>query len=165
MNARTLLAHDRRGFSLVEIIIAILIATILVGLGMPRMFGFLDRSRVDNVRTQLAGDIAQARVLAVRSGQGATVTIGEAGYTVQALGGGGARQVDLSRDHKQLALSATAPLALPLVLTFDSRGLIRSVSAGGSAVSDFKETTLSIRNNAADARLRILQTGRTIHGN
>jgi prepilin-type N-terminal cleavage/methylation domain-containing protein len=158
--------RDARGFSMLELVIVVVLMGLLIGLGTPRLNGFIDRSRVNSAATELVGDIAQARMLASRSGNGAVVTIHDSGYSLQQLGGAPAlpvRQVNLRTNYPQMTVAHESGPALPFTLNIDSRGLIRSVTDAAGSAQAFNGSVVTIQHTTATARVRILPTGRAIH--
>jgi type IV fimbrial biogenesis protein FimT len=142
---RTHTASD--GFSMVEILIVLVIMSILTGLAVPSLAGVLRESRARGVTAQLAADIAHARMLAVRSGRGASLHFtGSASYEVREGSGASAvtrKSVNLATDYGtgvELVRVSTGES-----LVFDSRGMatsgagklaVRSTGAGSAVRSD-----------------------------
>lgn len=61
-------AAHRAGFTMVELVFALLIMSILVGMAMPKLSHALARSRVDSAAVVLASDLELALSLSVRQG-------------------------------------------------------------------------------------------------
>lgn len=121
------------GFTLMEIVIVVVLIGILVALAAPNMGAFVTRTNVDAVLNELVGDINYARMLAVRSGNSATLATNGSGtaYTIttrvpDAAGTGTvvrqAKRVNLASDAPGFTLSGS-PTG---TLTFNSRGLLTS---------------------------------------
>ena len=64
---------DRRGFSLVELLMVLLVLAIAAGLAAPSLRGFVRRERVRGALNRVAADLHYTRMLAVRSGHGAVL--------------------------------------------------------------------------------------------
>ena len=66
---------DRRtaGFSLIEMVTVLVMLGILVGIAAPSMRGMTATTKLERAREQLMGDLLYARMLAIRSGQSATL--------------------------------------------------------------------------------------------
>lgn len=148
--------HRTAGFTLVEVVFVLVLLGILVMLSAPSLAGWVQRSRVDGAASQVAADLAYARMLAVRSGAGAAVSFDADGqtYTIQATNGA-ARQVRLGTEYPRVRLAPIAPLSLPLTLEFDSRGFLRDPERAGVLVA---------REDGRSTSLRILASGRAFVG-
>lgn len=119
----------RRGFTLVEVVLVVVLLGILVALAAPAMGGFVTRTNIDSVLNQLTGDINYARMLAVRSGRSSTLTISGTSYSITTTQPDGtarqAKRVNLQNEAPGFALSPST------ALIFNSRGLL----APGNAVT------------------------------
>jgi prepilin-type N-terminal cleavage/methylation domain-containing protein len=125
----------KEGFSMAELLAVLTIVAVLTAVAAPRLNGYLARQRVRSALNLLAGDIAHARMTAVRTGRGAVLrfhpdpscaavgrTAGHA-YTVAERGAGNVRA---------RRSSARAPGGGPVCLrtngadslVFNSRGLV-----------------------------------------
>jgi prepilin-type N-terminal cleavage/methylation domain-containing protein len=58
----------RKGFTVVEILIALVVAGILIGAAMPSFLGLIERSRIDAATRQLVSEIRAVQSLAVTRG-------------------------------------------------------------------------------------------------
>ena len=85
-----------RGFSLMELLTALVLAAIALSIAVPRLDALVRRERVRAALNHLAGDLEFTRMAAVRSGQGAVLRLvrdprcparGGAGYVVAHRGG------------------------------------------------------------------------------
>lgn len=125
----------RGGFTLPELLAVLAIMSVVAGLAAPRMNGFVVRQRVRGALNVLAGDIAYARMAAVRSGRGAVLRFHPDPRCASAgLGAGHAYSVTLrgpGADAPRRS-SARAPGGGPVCLrtnnsdslAFNSRGLL-----------------------------------------
>ena len=68
-------SKGHRGFSVIEMIIAIVMVAILVGAGAPSIARQITHSRVNRAATVLAGDLELAQSLAARQRQPVRVTV------------------------------------------------------------------------------------------
>ena len=73
----------RRGFTLVETVMAIAIAGILLAIATPRFTAMRDGYRLDTSAYQLAGDLRRAQVEAVKLNQ--TVVVAKTGATTYSI--------------------------------------------------------------------------------
>jgi prepilin-type N-terminal cleavage/methylation domain-containing protein len=135
------------GFSLIELVFALVLLGILAGMAAPSLYGWVNRSRLEAAVNELNADFAQSRMLAVRSGEGATLRITSATTYQVELPNGVRRTVDLSQDYPRVQISASS---FPLVFAFDSRGMMRSVP-----VSQLETT-----QDGRSVRLNVLASGR-----
>lgn len=60
--------HRKAGVTLIELVTALVVLGILVSLAAPSLRGTIARAQVSAALNQFAGDMARARMLAVRSG-------------------------------------------------------------------------------------------------
>lgn len=129
----------RGGFTLTELMIVLIIAGLMAAMAGPRMMRWVQTIGQRGVTNQLAGDLALARIQAVR--QGATVsfriddadtyrvTVDDAnGNVVRTL-----RTVDLQQVYRGATLDPTSGR-----IAFDSRGVLRP-----SPVSTISDITLT----------------------
>jgi prepilin-type N-terminal cleavage/methylation domain-containing protein len=138
-----------RGFTMIELVFALVLLGILTGLAAPSMTGWMRRTQLEAAVGELTADLAQVRMLAVRSGAGATLTIVNATtYEVQLPNGTGKR-VDLSVEYPGVRLAPDG--GLPMQLSFDSRGFLRNPADAGRILA-----TSATRNTA----VRVLVSGR-----
>jgi prepilin-type N-terminal cleavage/methylation domain-containing protein len=118
------------GFSLIELLAALVILSILSGLAVPRMSGVLTKSRLDNAANQLVGDIAYARMAAVRAAQRVEVEFTSGGYRIVRNGTAEPiKTMNLAREHAGMQLQVEGSTGVEGVvlatLAFDSRGVLR----------------------------------------
>lgn len=113
------------GVTLIELLVVLVILGLLLGLAAPAMGGMINRSATQSAINHLTGDIAYARMLAVRNGQRAMVNLSATGYTVTVnLPDGGtrtAKTTNLASEYPGMTLVPPAGLT---VLSFNSRGLL-----------------------------------------
>jgi type II secretion system protein H len=129
MNRRHLAPFaGRAGYTLVELLVALVVLSILTGMAAPRMTGLLTRNRLDQAANQLVGDVAYARMVAVRAGQRVSVEFSDAGYRIaRADVAEATKVVNLAREHPGMRLEVREGQnpGVPGTLTFDSRGVLR----------------------------------------
>ena len=147
------------GFTLVELTLVIVLVGILVALAAPNLAGYVRRTRVDGALNELTGDIAYTRMLAVRSGRPATLTV-EAGGTAYKIesthqetattaAARVAKRVNLGTDYRGVSLTPATT-----VLTFNSRGLL-TPPPGDPMI-------ITAQEGNSSAVLTVLQSGRAL---
>ena len=122
----------RAGFTLTELLIVLIIASLIAAMAGPRFVRLLQVISSRGAATQVVADLGLARIQAVRNGQTASLRVlsGGAQYqvTVDAADGSVSRvlkQMDFSQTHRSTVVTPTGRYA------FDSRGMFRSdVSIG-----------------------------------
>ncbi len=140
------------GFTLIELAVVVVLLGILTALAAPNMTAFVRGTMVDRALDELMGDIAYTRMLAIRSGQSARLTVQPNGmaYVIETTASDGstqvAKRVDLPRDFRGVSLAPA-----PTVLSFNSRGL--RASSGG-------DVTIFAQQGTSRASLTVLLSGR-----
>lgn len=125
--------RSRAGYSMAEILAALVIAGILMALAWPRLSAFGGISRRSSALNQIVADVGFAQMSAVRNGAEAQIKFNATGtgYTVVVRNDLGVlttvKTVPLTRDYPGLTVR---PLNDSLV--FDSRGLRRNGTANQS---------------------------------
>lgn len=71
-----------RGFTMIELVIAVAIAAILLTLAAPSFRGFLGKKRVEGVATELSTDLQYARSEAIARNATVRVTFGAGCYVI-----------------------------------------------------------------------------------
>jgi type IV fimbrial biogenesis protein FimT/type IV fimbrial biogenesis protein FimU len=153
-------ARSTSGFTLVEIAMVLVLFGILVALAAPNLAGYVRSTKMDGAINELSGDVAYTRMLAVRSGQQARLTVlsGGTSYIIEVQPMGAtvsdwrvAKRVDLATDYRGLTLS---PAQSPL--TFNSRGLLLP---SGSLTMGQPMTIVAQQGNRS-AAVQVVQGGR-----
>lgn len=148
------MAKSRRGFTLAELLTAVVIAGIVAAVAVPRMNTMLAVIRVRGAVNRVAADLAFTRQLAVRTGCRARLVLerspeclarrgqvaGHRYRIVVAAGGGDsvAYRVDLRLDGSKLCLVSNQSSAV----VFNSRGLL----------APFNNRTLTVTQGRAPPR-------------
>lgn len=145
---------SQSGFTLIELAVVLVLIGILTGLAVPSMRSWTSRARLDGALNQLSGDIAFARMLAVRSGPNWSVTLdllpAGQGYRILKRSPAGviqeAKRIDLVSEHPSSGI-----VGMPMPLRFNSRGLL----------TGNETTTLTVWQQNLSGSLIVLRTGRT----
>jgi prepilin-type N-terminal cleavage/methylation domain-containing protein len=126
MIRRSRTCEGSSGFTLVEVAIALVVLGILTGLAAPSLSGVFRDSRSRGAAAQFASDVSHARMLAIRSGRGGSLSFtGAASYQVREGNGASAvtrKTVDLATDYG--AAVEVVRVSAGESLVFDSRGML-----------------------------------------
>jgi type IV fimbrial biogenesis protein FimT len=151
---------QRDGFSLPELLLVIVIIGITAKLAMPAFTGMMTSGRLSGAVIMVQGDLAMARLQAIRRGSTAsfraastgatsyTITIDTSGTTIRTVKTGSLR------DYKNTTVSAPNG-----VITFTSRGLLLSPAVGSA--TGYAKVTLT-RGSKTDS-VQVFSNGRIYH--
>jgi prepilin-type N-terminal cleavage/methylation domain-containing protein len=106
--------HARRGFTLVETLLVIVVVGILLAIALPRFAEARQRMQLDTAAYQLAGDLRRAQVEAIKRNR--TIELAKTGastYDIQSV----------------------ATLLVPLVTVFHTRAFESNVTFAAGAMS------------------------------
>jgi prepilin-type N-terminal cleavage/methylation domain-containing protein len=135
-----------RGFSLLEVLTALAVASIALSLAVPRLDAWVRRERVRAALNHLAGDLEFTRMAAVRSGHGAVLRLvrdprcparGGAGYRVALRGG-----TDVLRRSPRIEGVPVCYEVNADSISFNSRGLLAPFN---------NRTVRAVRGDARDS--------------
>lgn len=135
-----------RGFTLIELMVAVAIATILATLAAPSFTSFIASQRIKGLSNEITTDLAYAKMEAVQRNAVVTVAFSATGYSITS-GGGTIKNVVLSGNNTFAPTTGTTYVSLE----FDP---VRAMAT----FADAAETgSLNISNsNASSISLRIL---------
>lgn len=105
--------RQRDGFTLVEMMVAIVIFGIAMAIAVPNFRGSLDRARADRVETELQSDLRLALSTAKATGRTMQIRFDQGGYRV--VDAADTSRVYQARDYEgSIAVTATGnPLVFP----------------------------------------------------
>jgi prepilin-type N-terminal cleavage/methylation domain-containing protein len=134
---------DRRGFSLAEILVAIVIFGILAAIAVPQFVAFRPKNRLNGAARQVYSELMWARSKAVNENNAYVVTF-PTNQTMQ-IAGSTTKTVNIQSEYSDVTLTSTVS-----TITFSSRGTadvaptITLTNPGGS-----KTVTLRITGTAS----------------
>ncbi|MGD8914359.1 MAG: GspH/FimT family pseudopilin [Candidatus Thiodiazotropha sp.] len=122
----------KHGFTLVELMVAIVVAGILVALAVPSYLGFVERNTISTTSNELLGGLLLARSEAVRQEASTTFTPEADGWLVQSAD---VTLLDYTVTSEHVAISGDT-------ITYSPRGRAGLDSAGSIDIS-YKNTLVS----------------------
>lgn len=141
----------RRGFSLIEVVVVVAVATIILGISTFYSASWMGRSAAKAAAQVFSRDLAQARAFAIRSQEPVRIRFWEDSlvYRVESEGG---------RELVRRVFSADGDIRLSGVdlevqgdsIHFDARGLV-ALSGLGSAAFSAGSTSYAVTFNATGA--------------
>lgn len=148
----------RGGFTLIELMIAVVVLGIMAGLAAPRMTAYLNFNFLDQTANRLTGDIAYARMVAVRTSQRVRVEFTASEYRIRrGTEANPVKTVPLETEQAGMSIgvsggtwTGTLPPGTIGAIEFDSRGILRN---GGPS-------TINLSRNGRMESLCVTITGR-----
>ena len=138
------LSIDHRGFSLVEILVAVVIFGVLAGTAIPQFVAFAPKNRLNGAARQIYSELMWARSKAVNDNSAYVVTF-PTNHTIQ-IAGSTTKTIDIQTEYSDVTLTSSAS-----TITFSSRGTasaaptITLTNAGGTKTVTVRITgTVSI---------------------
>ncbi len=144
-----------RGFTLIEVVIALLIGSILTGIALSSYGNAQGRFAVRGARTTFASLHARARATAIERGTTVRLLVDVAGDSVMIVSGGATVEKIRFEEEFHVDLQSTAG---NLRLCMNARGY-----ADTGCTSFSSAVTLAFRANADTASVRILPLGQLIY--
>jgi prepilin-type N-terminal cleavage/methylation domain-containing protein len=118
--------QQRRGFTLIEVLMVITIVGILLGVVVPRYGAISGAMSVHSAKQELGSMLAQGRATAIRTDQ--TVLVVRAGNVISLLGVNGTGSTVISQQDLGSQFNVTVSASRDTV-TYDSRGMVTGNSA------------------------------------
>jgi prepilin-type N-terminal cleavage/methylation domain-containing protein len=146
--------HRRRGFTLTELMIVVVLMGLMAAMAGPRMARWVQTIGQRGAFNQLISDLSLARIQAVRQGTTVSLNVIDANsydVTVDAFGANPARvlkRVDLDQTYPGTTLDPASGR-----IAFDSRGTLRA-----SPVSTITQVTLA--RGSVTKRLTVTGVGK-----
>ena len=145
--------QQRRGFTLIEVLMVITIVGILLGVVVPRYGAISGAMSVHSAKQELGSMLAQGRATAIRTDQ--TVLVVRAGNVISLLGVNGTGSTIISQQDLGSQFNVTVSASRDTV-TYDSRGMV----TGNSATLKFVVTNGSTRDSVCLMALgKVTRTG------
>jgi prepilin-type N-terminal cleavage/methylation domain-containing protein len=158
------------GFTLVETMVVLVLMGLMMGLAAPRMNGFFHRTAVDGLADRLVGEVAHARMIAIRQGNPVELRLASAGtagtpMTLQIVevapdGPVVRRNVDLRDGDAVVALQSLVggTHASDVRLRFNTRGLLQATLVGD--VPSAGDVSFRARRAGYEARMQVTRLGK-----
>lgn len=151
--------RDRRGFTLVELLVVLALAALIAALAVPLFGRYSATLKGQAAAGHLAADLQLARTWAARRGTQVAVRLAPTGYTIVELGSGGSqaivKAVDWAREFPGVALEPPPGVA---EVRFDSRGLVVPTAAGTGVL------VFTVRHAAGTEEVTLTPLGRVSRG-
>jgi prepilin-type N-terminal cleavage/methylation domain-containing protein len=145
--------QQRRGFTLIEVLMVITIVGILLGVVVPRYGAISGAMSVHSAKQELGSMLAQGRATAIRTDQ--TVLVVRTGNVMSLIGVSGTGSTIISQQDLGSQFGVTVSASRDTV-TYDSRGMV----TGNSATLKFVVTNGSTRDSVCLMALgKVTRTG------
>jgi len=145
--------QQRRGFTLIEVLMVITIVGILLGVVVPRYGAISGAMSVHSAKQELGSMLAQGRATAIRTDQ--TVLVVRTGNVISLIGINGNGGTTISQQDLGSQFNVTVSASRDTV-TYDSRGMV----TGNSSTLKFVVTNGSTRDSVCLMALgKVTRTG------
>ncbi len=143
---------NRRGLTLIELVIVIVLIGVMAGLGFPRLGDAMTKQSVRSARTLVVGLVAKARATAIQRGSATRFIVSNGKITIQSSNP--VTNVTQTVGNVEDLGSRYGVTVQPssLTLTFDGRGIGMETT----------ETTISITKGSYGSKIVISPVGRVI---
>jgi prepilin-type N-terminal cleavage/methylation domain-containing protein len=135
------------GYTLLELIAALVVLGILTSIAAPKLGGVVRGSKLQGVADQINADLAYARILAVRSGRSASLCFNAADRRVYQVVTGTCAAVTATRKRQDLRSG--------------SAGVSVSVAQGSTALTEISFNSRGMLTGAGTVKLTAAQQGKT----
>lgn len=126
-------SNSRRGFTMIEVLIAVAIVAILVAVVVPKIGEISAKAALRSARMELTTAFAAGRSAAFQKGKTATLTLASNTANVTVLSGLNANAVQVFgpiRFNSAFKVTVSAIASAPTTVFFDARGLVTPAVAG-----------------------------------
>jgi len=138
--------RQKKGFTIIEMIVTVSIVAILAAIAIPTYYGLMPRYRLNGAARQVMGDLINARMNAVKLNTTMSITFTGSGYTISNASSGGSYNVTFNiQDH----YSGVTINPVPSGFAFISRG----------ATEDSGSHTVTLINSAGSREVAVNVAG------
>jgi type II secretion system protein H len=129
--------RGQAGASLVEMMVVVIIIGIVAAIAVPRFTNWVSALRVDGAASQIAADIAYTRMMAVREGRTASLTLSGTDYIIATENTDGTvrrtlRTVKVANTYAGTTVTGAGGNGR---VAFDSRGVLKANSTSAITLS------------------------------
>ena len=144
---------QRRGFTLIEVLIVITIVGVLLGVVVPRYGAIAGAMQVHSAKQEIGALLAQGRATAIQTDQ--TVLVVRSTNVISLIGVSGTTSTIISQQDLGSQFGVTVSASRDTV-TYDSRGMV----IGNSATLKFVVTNGAVRDSVCLMALgKVTRTG------
>jgi prepilin-type N-terminal cleavage/methylation domain-containing protein len=132
------------GFTIIELLVAMVIFSILAGIAIPAFSVWIPRQRLKNAVRDVYSNMQLAKLEAIRNARDCKVTVDETNkkYTI-AVGANTIKEVSLSGYSSDILFGGASGAATSGLITFSARGL--ATTTGNIYLTNSDEEGLSYR--------------------
>lgn len=147
---------SHRGFTIIEVMIALVVLGVLVGLGAPSFFGFLQNQQIRAATEATLNGLQLARAEAVRRNLAVQIVLSPpaSGWAVSESASGTAIQSRVSKESTANAVVTTTP-ALSTTVTFTPLGGVTANADASATITQINVTNISFPASQGARPLRI----------
>lgn len=151
-----------RGFTLVELAIALAVLGVLMVLGLPQFTSWINNTKIRTAAEGILNGVQLARAEAVRQNLGVQFVLGaQSDWTVNAIGTGGALVAVQSKAGNEGSSTTTLTVtpAGATILTFNSLGRVTSNGDGSASISALDVTSTTVSPETRNMRITVSSGG------